>query len=266
MKFDTSKIYYIHTSPATFGKLPQSTITDILSDGRYSSPFTEALINDNFDNISYKTGNKSDDFAFNDGSEKPLEQRGYSLKAIAGNKPINLIPSNMIGAGRKYDETKYRQKLESISAFLIVYPLQQYQHQLIFSLPSSKVMSTTPLQKSINHDDIASMLGATPEQIYQDILKMSIDDDVMYEFDSPWASNLRPSVSPALIAEEQNGQPSISKSENSSSILGFVGLGLLTLAGAALNTAGGRTNARVAVDVPSQLDPEEVVEELVQTY
>ena len=183
MNFDLDKIYYTRISAASFANLSPIVMERIFSDGRYISPFIEAFVDQNFDNISYVPGNKAWDYRYASTSlNKPLELRGFSLQA----DNANLIPSNMIGAGRTYDETKYLAKLNSISGYIFVYPVINYQNLLIFGCAAGKVMNTTPLLQKIDRKYVQSMLKMAPNTIAQymnDPARMSVVENIVYEVD-----------------------------------------------------------------------------------
>jgi hypothetical protein len=183
MNFDLDKIYYTRISAASFANLSPAVMERIFSDGRHISPFIEAFIDQNFDNISYVPGNKAWDYRYASSSlNKPLELRGFPLQA----KTANLIPSNMIGAGRSYDETKYLAKLNSISGYIFVYPVINYQNLLVFGYSADKIANTIPLLQKIDRKYVQSILKVSPNAIAQymnDPAHMSVVENVVYEVD-----------------------------------------------------------------------------------
>lgn len=184
MKFYLNKVYYTKISAATFGNLPESKIEKIFTDGRYISPFIEAFVDQNFDNINYVPGNKSWDYKYDATStDKPLELRGFPLQA----KTANLIPSNMIGAGRVYNQKKYVDKLLSLSGYIFVYPLLNYKHLLVFGYSAQKIVNTTPLLQKLDRKDVENILGVSPKSIYEhmtDASNVCVVENNIYEVDT----------------------------------------------------------------------------------
>jgi len=185
MELKENKVYYARLSESKFGNLDSKELSEVYSDGRYVSPLIERFMGHNFDNISYVHGNKSYDFVYNNGASKPLEARGLPSEK----KFANLIPSNMIGAGRFYNEAKYLEKLNSISGFLMACSLKNYRHLLVFMVPSVQIINTIPLQHQFLRKDVPAFLGASLEQIGNNLLNnqtISFAEDQFYEFDRPW--------------------------------------------------------------------------------
>lgn len=176
MKFYLDKVYGIKLSSATYANLSSNKITKILADGRHISPFQEALIDECFDNISYQHGNKSWDYTYDDGSTKPLEMRGFSPKA----KSANLIPSNMIGARRVYNEAKYLAKIESISGYIVVVSLETYQNLLVFGIPATAIGTVNPITK-IDRKYVEKFIRCPLKVAKLVIARQAQQDNVMYD-------------------------------------------------------------------------------------
>lgn len=190
MLFDNNRIYYVRLSDATFGALPKASIDYILKDGRHSSPFIEASAPLWFNNIEYIPGNKSCDFKFIDKLNKPLEMRGFS--SLSKNKKCNLIPSNMIGASRKYDEMKYIEKLNSISGFLITYQLFSYNEILIFHYSSIDALANDSIKKALYEKDIEAILGDSVINLYNNLIKplINVEDNIICDLGLKPSANL----------------------------------------------------------------------------
>jgi hypothetical protein len=177
MNFDINRIYCINISEAKYANLPSAKIEKILVDGRHISPFQEALIELHFDNLSYVSGNKSWDYKYTDGYCKPIEMRGIPSKS----GKANLIPSNMIGAGRKYDAQKYMEKLENISGYMFVCPIKNYRNLLIFGMKSSSIVGISGPLKSIDRKYINTIIGKPLDDMEPLISKIAIKENVMYD-------------------------------------------------------------------------------------
>lgn len=178
MEFDSTKIYYMHgAEPSVFG-LSSKDLEFILMDGRYVSPFLERFINDKFSNIE-KLGSdaKGKDYIYKDGSQKPLEMRGFP--AGADKKSINLYPSYMIGAGRSYNETDYLNNLNKISGHIIVYQ-ETWLDYIIFHIPSLSTINNNNPIKSLKRKDVPDYLGREPSSFFKG---KSLLENHLYEFE-----------------------------------------------------------------------------------
>lgn len=190
MRFAADKIYYIHLPPATFGSLSPEEINKILSDGRYSSPFMEAEVPKGFVNLVKKPEYIFGDFNYVDEDYKSIEMRGFS--SLGKQPKASLIPNYMIGKGRRYDEPRYIEALDSISGWMITYNLKSYQDILIFHYPAEEALASNPIKKSLTKRDIRDILGASPDAIHEylkDPEKITVVDNEVYEFDKPWNLN-----------------------------------------------------------------------------
>ena len=86
-----------------FGNLGNDVCIEILKDGRPFSHFIEKYIEKNYP-LKHIAGCKSYDFVDCKYPEIKYDEKTFT------NRGCNFCPSNMLGQGRKFDETKFIEK------------------------------------------------------------------------------------------------------------------------------------------------------------
>jgi hypothetical protein len=150
-----------------YDNLSAKEIEEILSDGRAQSPWSEALMRSNFTNL-----HKSKDEHFD--IEDDLGNK-YESRVMAKSDKVSLIPSGQLGKGRVYDQNAYLNKCNNMTGFIItVHPTTR--HLVVCSLPSSMILNSSPILKtiskkflekelSISFDEIVRHLDENPNKI-----------------------------------------------------------------------------------------------------
>ena len=101
-----NKTYSFTIPNVSFGLLSESTLDKLFKDGRYVSPFLEEYLPLWFPNLKRIEGNQDHDH---------VDQNGvhYDAKNFTKNG-LQFMPSNQIGAGRKFDAAITEQKANGL--------------------------------------------------------------------------------------------------------------------------------------------------------
>jgi len=129
MNFEFDKTYCLQIKPEDL-KIPFLSFEESLNflrNGRVGGFLVEQMLKNMF-GFELTQNNSMYDAEFNN---KKIEIRTVNKTGA------NLIPSNMIGASRKYDEKKYLQKLGSIDYFCFV-DMRNLPNMFIFCYPSQR--------------------------------------------------------------------------------------------------------------------------------
>ena len=176
MEFEIDNFYYIGLSKFKISDLKDIQIQELFSDGRVCSYVIEKIIENKFSNLRKTNGNCNFDFLDTKNNLK-FEMRGMSKLS----KSINLIPSNMIGAKRKYDLKEYLEKLQNINGFIIVINSYNYNDLFMFFIKSETIINSGNPKKSINKKYISDFLKCDLDYI-NDKLKKSSENDTILSF------------------------------------------------------------------------------------
>ena len=99
-------------SNVSFGDLPQEVIRNIFKDGRIFSHFIERVLAQDY-GLTHVTGCQGYDIV--DPSNPEIK---YEQKTFTGNG-CKIMPSNMIGQGRKFDKTIFHEKAASLNYVIV---------------------------------------------------------------------------------------------------------------------------------------------------
>jgi len=99
-------------SNVSFGDLPQEVIRNIFKDGRIFSHFIERVLAQDY-GLTHVTGCQGHDIV--DPSNPEIK---YEQKTFTGNG-CKIMPSNMIGQGRKFDKTIFHEKAASLNYVIV---------------------------------------------------------------------------------------------------------------------------------------------------
>lgn len=120
------------TGQIEFFGLDVSILCERFKDGRISGLLSENVVDNVFDNIHKVETEKSNYDVIDDLTNTKIE-----IRVITKNG-VKLIPSNMIGAGRKYNYKKFMEKLDLIGYYIFV-DVRELPIMRIFSISSDSV-------------------------------------------------------------------------------------------------------------------------------
>ena len=101
------------TNKVKLGPISKQILYERLTDGRIFGLLAEDLVNSIYNNIT-KAPSQRSSFDFLD-----VEGRKYECRTIT-HHGANLVPAAQIGAGRKIDLGKHKQKLDMLHAYVFV--------------------------------------------------------------------------------------------------------------------------------------------------
>ena len=97
----------------SFGNLPESMVTEIYKDGRVFSHFIESWLAINYETLKHVKGCKKYDHTDINDENIKYDQKTFTSGGC------KFMPSNMIGEGRKIDETIFKEKAEKLIYIIV---------------------------------------------------------------------------------------------------------------------------------------------------
>lgn len=176
--FEQNKFYYSYSPSWKIANLSNVALDLIFTDGRHISPIMEAWMKENF-TLNHIDNSKGD---FADDSGRIYEMRSFSKKSEK--KKLLLIPSNMIGAGRKYNEEKYVEKLTSIEGFIVSIHFYGKEHIMCFNIPSKTILDDN-VRQDINKDYVSKCIGIDIDYWFRYLTMRCKEESRVYAFDIP---------------------------------------------------------------------------------
>lgn len=112
MDIQTTVIYRCYIKYLKFGPLTNKSLNKLFQDGRITSRFIEILLPKYFKQIKVATNSNVDYDLVSDTGEY------YEEKTLTKNG-LKLIPSGMIGVGRKFSEIEFKKRITKLNYYII---------------------------------------------------------------------------------------------------------------------------------------------------